>query len=531
MELISKKNEEKSLLDFLKDLDLIAKHKKLRKVSFVLGQVEFGLSEMYNIEVGIQKIKQNGIVTAGFCESGNLKSLYLLSLMDERYSDENSEFMVLLPSVESFFFGNMLKNLGIQVESFASGTYKSLAEPFQRTHFSEEAKANITELVTSIQTQLVQTIQKNSSVKKEFLEKPILTAEKLLASRFLTSVLSEEDFTENYCNKNYRQTNLEDLQTNRLYKEASLNSAYFFENKSNFSFFHFKKPIIKIISLKGEILKGSKDEPEIKSGQILAYPLIKVLREIKEDKRVKGLILDIDSGGGSAYASELIYREVKKLGQKIKVYTYFQNAVASGGYYIACSSKKMVSNPYCITGSIGTIMIRPDLKNFYQKLGITKDRIGFYKYRDIYSEYGKLSQTSKKFLREEIKRVNDLFYQRVMESRNIKIQKLKSIAEGRVFSGLTFEKHGMIDKISSLFGTIQDLKQELKLDKVKIDFEQPTYSLKTLIKEIKLNAFNLIKLLSRRTDRMDNIQYKMRYGDDLYNSIHCQNEFPPNIFF
>ncbi|MCB1191039.1 MAG: S49 family peptidase [Leptospiraceae bacterium] len=519
VELLSRKEEDETLIDFLYSLDKLSKCSELRKISFIIGRVEFGLSELYNIEMGIKQIKKNGIVTAGFCESGNLKSLYLLSLMDEKYGVENGEFMVLLPSVESFFFGNMLKNLGIQIESFASGSYKSFAEPFQRTAFSEEARENISQLIDSIQSQITTTFKGNSSITNEILQIPILSAEFLISCNFLNSLLDEEDFMENYCNKGYKKID-EKSEPEELYKKASLKSVYLWNKLQEFSFFPKRKQIIKILSLKGDILTGKKDDPEIKSGQILAYPLMNMLREIQKDKRVKGLILDLDTGGGSAYASELLHREILKLRKTVKIYSYFQNATASGGYYIATASEKMFSNPYCITGSIGSIMIRPDLKNFYQKIGLTKDRIGFYKFRDIFSEYGKLSPNSKKFLKDEISRVNDLFCKRVCDAKNIKIAKLKPLAEGRIFSGLTFHKKQMIDEISSLLETIQSLKQELNFEKVKIEVEQPIYSLRTFVKDFRVNIKGILSNYLPNYTENGLVQLKSPFFETLYRSIH-----------
>jgi protease-4 len=167
---------------------------------------------------------------------------------------------------------------------------------------------------------------------------------------------------------------------------------------------------------------GNKSEEDLKEGNIHAYPVIELLRSWTERDEIKVIIFEIDSGGGSAFASELIYREIKKLKVNKKIYAYFQNISASGGYYIGCAADEIISSPYCITGSIGTVLVRPNLKGLYDKLELSKDRIEFYPGREIFSEYGKLTSYSKNFLNEEIERVKNQFYNVVCLSRNKEIK-------------------------------------------------------------------------------------------------------------
>ncbi|MCE9501698.1 MAG: signal peptide peptidase SppA, partial [Leptospira sp.] len=222
-----------------------------------------------------------------------------------------------------------------------------------------------------------------------------------------------------------------------------------------------------------------------KAGSINAYPILNILRELRHEKSVKGVILEIDSGGGSAYASELIYKEILKLKKTKKVYAYFQNTAASGGYYLAAACDKINSNSLCITGSIGAIMIRPDLKGLYNKLGITKERIGFYPLREVYSEYGKLGLESRKFLEREIDRVKTQFYERVTSSRQKNGAELEKLAGGRVFSGEDFHKFGMVDSLGTLLDTVSSMKEDLKLKEIFLSYEPAVYSFRTFLQDFK----------------------------------------------
>lgn len=508
VELITGKDSSPLLLDFLYDLELVSKSKRIDKVFFTAGEMDFGLAELSNICSAIEKIKANGIKTIGFAEEGGLKTLYLLSYMEERYSTQSSEFMVLLPALESFFFGGFLKKIGIEVEGFASGPYKSLAEQFNRTGFSKPAKENIQSLLSSIRKQIAEVFLKNASLKEEDLYTPIIPATNLKEIGFLQGFIDGEDFEKNYYYKNFTGETT-DLDS----KPGSISHVHFFENKKNFSLFPEKLTKIIVLPLKGNISMG-KEEEEFKSDAINAYPVIAALREIAEDSKIKGLILEIDSGGGSAFASELIYKEILKLKKKnIQIVAYQQNVSASGGYYIACACDKIVSNPYCITGSIGTVMVRPDLKKLYTKLGITKERIEFYPLRDIFSEYGKVSPESKKYLKSEIDRVNHQFYDRVIASRKISEEELTKLAEGRVFSGKDFFDYKMADSNGTLMETISFLKETINKKRIEIIYEPGVYSIRSMVKEFRFG-------LSILTDPLKIL------NDAIYNS---ENYFKSSI--
>jgi protease-4 len=149
-------------------------------------------------------------------------------------------------------------------------------------------------------------------------------------------------------------------------------------------------------------------------------------------------------------------------------------------------------------------MIRPNLKGLYDKLGITKDRAGFYPGREIFSEYGKLGIDSKKFLLKEIERVKNRFYEVVTKSRNISIKELQPKAGGRIFSGKDFLNMKMVDSNKTLINLLYDLKAELKLSDLEWEYLIPVYSFKTMVKDFRMGiqfARNPIKYMFQKQER------------------------------
>ena len=259
----------------------------------------------------------------------------------------------------------------------------------------------------------------------------------------------------------------------------------------------------------------------MKSDAIHAYPVLAALKSLREDKSIKGVIIEIDSPGGSAFASELIYQEILKLKKKVKVYAYFQNVAASGGYYIASACDKIISNPLCITGSIGTVMIRPNLKKLYNDYGISKQRIEFYPLREIFSEYGQLSSESKEFLTEEIARVNGQFYERVMLSRKKTLKELETLAQGRVFTGKSFLASNMVDSTQSFLETVEELKKDLGLDQVLIQYLPSIYSFKSMIREFRFGLSLVLnpKLILKTMNRDSGIQLKSELAELIVSNL------------
>ncbi len=504
-------------IDFLKDLTRIRDSKIIQTVAVLCDKIDYGFSEIQEIGHLLQEIKKHGKTVKGFSLTGDIKTLYLLSFIEERYTIETGEFIFFLPAVESFFWGKFLKNWGIEVEAYTSGKYKSFAEPFQKDKFSPEAKENLTNLIKSWKEQILNGLQQNTGLDWMKIQKPIMSSEYLKSLGYFLDYTDEADFKKYHSSSNCKKPD----ETIKLAKEYSSIVISKRDLYDNFQFFPPKKDFLAILPLKGNINMGNRKESEMKEGSIHAYPVIEILRSLEERDEIKAVVLEIDSGGGSAFGSELIYRELQKLGKKKKIYSYFQNISASGGYYIGCGTERIGSSSFCITGSIGTVLIRPNLKGFYDKLNITKDRIEHYPGREIFSEYGKLTEYSKKFLTGEIERVKSQFYKIVCKARKIEPKDLEPKAGGRVFTGKDFLKMGMVDTNEGYLDFIHGIEKELSLKNVGWEYFIPVYNLRSMVKNFRV-ASQFIKdplsTLKKKTDKSF-IEYSCPYTEILIDSL------------
>ncbi|MBM9577185.1 S49 family peptidase [Leptospira sp. 201903070] len=483
MRLLSSKDEDLFFTEFLLELKLLSQIPGLKKISILIQQPEYGFGETLSIGERLQILKESGIELEGFALTGGLKSLFLLGICNTRFCSEASEFFPVLPSAESFFFGNAGKKWGVKVETFQSGPYKSFGESFQRDKFSPKAKENLVFLLKQMTTDLENLFQRYTKFSLKTFSEPFLSAKVLKERKFITGFLNEEDFRENFLYEAY--TN-EGEKQKPITKELTLSSLYRFTKLRNFKVFSRREPIVAVLPLKGNIHHDTLGKGEGKTEGISYHSVKNALKELREENAVKAVILEVDSPGGSAFVSELLYQEILKLSKKKIVYAYVQNVSASGGYYLSCAASKIYSSPYSIVGSIGSISLRMDLKNLYSKLGVTKDRVGFYKYRDLLSEYGPIHSDSKKLMEQEIRESEGLFYKRVAEARKIQVSTLdQRFGQGRVFTASQFLKDKMIDSITDFLGLVEDIKQELKTERVQLQYLPTLFTFQSFIKSLR----------------------------------------------
>ncbi|TGM09895.1 signal peptide peptidase SppA [Leptospira barantonii] len=483
MRLLSSKDDDVFFTDFLLELKLLSQIPNLEKISILIQQPEYGFGETLSIAERLQILKESGVKLDGFALTGGLKSLFLLGVCDQRWSSEASEFFPVLPSAESFFFGNAGKKWGVKVETFQSGPYKSFGESFQRDGFSPKARENLNALLKQMTDDLESLFKRYTSFGLKNFAEPFLSAKTLKERKFITGFLHEEDFRENFLYAHY-ENDEKDLKP--ITKELSFSSLYRFAKLRNFKLLPGREPIVAVLPLKGNIHHDTIGKGEGKTDGISYHSVKSALKELRDEPSVKAVVLEVDSPGGSAFVSELLYQEIRKLQKKKPVYAYVQNVSASGGYYLSCGASKIYASPYGIVGSIGSISLRLDMKNLYTKLGVTKDRVGFYKYRDILSEYGPIHPESKKLMEQEIQDSEGLFYKRVSDARKIEVNTLdKRFGQGRVFTSSQFLKDKMIDSITDFLGMLEDIKQELKTEKVQLRYLPTLFTFQSFLKSLR----------------------------------------------
>ena len=208
------------------------------------------------------------------------------------------------------------------------------------------------------------------------------------------------------------------------------------------------------------------------------------LEELKEIKNLKGLVLRINSPGGSALVSEKIYKKLKKL--TVPIYVSMGDVCASGGYYIATTGKKLFANNFTLTGSIGVVMMYPEVVGTMKKLDVNLEGFGKGAGFDMLNPFEKLGEDSKEKLIHNMNEVYSEFKEHVMVARGMNDEELEKIAQGRVWLGSEAKNINLVDEIGTLEDCIKSMANDLKLDKYKVQIVELTQTLKETLSDIKM---------------------------------------------
>ena len=227
---------------------------------------------------------------------------------------------------------------------------------------------------------------------------------------------------------------------------------------------HLSQPGVAVVTVYGPItITGVQSGFSATGGSDF---IIKRLDKIKNDKKIKALVLRINSPGGTIASVQEIYAKLLQLKKrKIKIVVSMGDIAASGGYYIACAADKIVANPGTLTGSIGVIMESLDYSELFKKWGLHQNVIKSGKYKDIMSGHRKMTESERKLLQNVINDSYEQFLDIVALNRKIPKQKLRSIADGRIFDGRLAKKSGLIDELGTYENAIDLAKKIAKLPK------------------------------------------------------------------
>ncbi len=210
-------------------------------------------------------------------------------------------------------------------------------------------------------------------------------------------------------------------------------------------------PKVVVVGAYGGIDVGKSANDPLRGGESIgSETLVKQLRRARNDDSVEAVVFRVDSGGGSALASDIIWTETKKLAEKKPLIVSMGDVAGSGGYYIACAAERIFADPLTITGSIGVVMAKPSLAGLYEKIDATHETFKSSEYADVFSSTRRLTDEEVEVANEHIQWVYDEFLDRIVEGRGIDEEELRKIAEGRVYTGNQALELNLIDELGGL---------------------------------------------------------------------------------
>ncbi|HLS71294.1 MAG TPA: signal peptide peptidase SppA [Chitinophagaceae bacterium] len=371
---------------------------------------------------------------------------YIVSAADQIYLHPMGGLEIKGLASQIMFFKGTLDKLGVSPEIFYAGQFKSATEPFRLKKMSEPNRLQLAAMQEIIWDEYLSKFSEFSKKSKEEIHEyalngTIQTAYDAVREGLITGLAYGDEIEANL----KKLSNLKedaDLKMVDLHDYAAKTAD---KKKSN---------QIALLIAEGNIVDGEGSS----SGQEIAdKAFIKQLRDIKKDKNIKALVIRINSGGGSALASEKMLREIKLLQEEgMPVVVSMGNVAASGGYYMASSADSIFAQPSTITGSIGVFGMMFNLSNLLEnKIGVTFDTEKNAPHADFPSLGRNMSEREKQFIQNGVDTVYEIFKSRVAEGRNMDIAKVDSVGQGRVWMGTTALELGLIDALGGTQRAIQ----------------------------------------------------------------------------
>ncbi|ALJ03663.1 signal peptide peptidase SppA [Pseudalgibacter alginicilyticus] len=481
--------EKNGLFNIINAIKYAETDDNIKGISIENNFINAGISQTKALRDALLEFKESGKFITAYSDIYSQKDYYLSSVADSIYLNPTGilEFKGL--SSEQLYFKDFQENTGLKFEVVRFGKYKSAVEPFLLNEMSDENREQIFSLMNTIWYEIKKEISESRMVSVEQLNNiadSLLTRNASLA--IASKLVDKVGYYDEYVNslKNVVGVNLEDdLETITV-----LDYVYSTSNKLS----PINKNKIAVIFAEGEIIYGEGDVNYVGQGTMRAS-----LEKARKDDNIKAVVLRINSPGGSALASELIWREIE-LTKKIKpVIVSMGDLAASGGYYIACNADKIIAEPTTITGSIGVFGLLPNVKGLADNWGINAEQVVTNTNAITYSLFEPLSEMQHDFLKEGIIDVYELFTNRVAVGRNMSQDAVKNIAEGRVWTGVDALNNGLVDELGGLDLALQRAAEFAEIEDYKVS-EFPVFE-KDLDKIFE--SFGLIK--SKETILMEEL--------------------------
>jgi protease-4 len=398
-----------------------------------------GLSSSNELRLAIKDFKASKKFVLAHADLLTQGAYFISALADKVYVNPIGAMDWTGFNIELAFLKGTLDKLEIQPQIFYAGKFKSATEPFRTDKMTPENKLQTTVWLNDLYNYfLIKTAEerKTDTAGLHALANngSIQTPQDALRYKLIDGVKYDDEV------KDEIKTRL------GIGKYDKLN---FISLKKYADAADFKisgKDKIALIYAEGDIVDGNGSDDNIGGDKFR-----KIIRKARLDKTIKAIVLRINSGGGSALASENIWRELYLAKKDKPVVVSFGDVAASGGYYIAAGADSIFASPNTITGSIGVFGLLPNMQNFFKnKLGITFDGVKTAQYADAGAVYRPLTETEKKFFQNSVDRIYSQFKQRVAEGRKKDTVYIDSIAQGRVWSGEDALQIGLVDKIGGL---------------------------------------------------------------------------------
>jgi protease-4 len=431
-----------------------------------------GRGKLNELRAAVKRVQAKGKKVYAYLESAMGPQYCLAAACDEVVMPESGQ--VVLPGVraEIAFYKDMLSKLGIEADIMHVGDYKGAAETYTRDSLSEPVRKNMTALVDDLYEEMLTTIAADRDLNVEEVRKAVNQGLLSAAEAKKFGLIDRVEYADQFR-----------AELGKEYKTDRLVYVLNYDKKSVDADFSGPMGMMKMFQT---IFAGDKDKPESKGDKLaIVYAvgpimsgesesgglagnvmgsttIVEALRQANKDDHVKAIVMRVDSPGGSALASDLIWRETQAIEKPIIV--SMGDVAASGGYYISMGADRIFVEPGTITGSIGVLGGKLAMKGFYDWIGLDVDTIARGNNSGIFSSTDKFSKSEREVIEKWMHETYDQFTTKAAAGRHMKVEDLEKLAGGQVFTGRVAKRNGLVDEVGTLRDAIQSAKRMAGLD-------------------------------------------------------------------
>ena len=428
--------------EILSSIQKAKENENIRGIYLQTGFLETSFASLEEIRHALKDFKKSGKFLVAYADQYDQGMYYLASVADQVIVNPQGSISWHGLASQPIFYKDLLKKVGVEMQIFKVGTYKSAVEPFIATEMSDANREQVTAFLQSIWNRLLEDVSASRNLPIATLNQYAndmmdLQPAATYTATGLADTLMYKDQVLDYLKELSGREEDESLRTLSLADMKNVKRNVPLDKSGN---------IIAVYYSFGGIDDSTSPEEGIQSEKV-----IKDLRQLREDETIQAVVLRVNSPGGSAYGSEQIWREVVLLKEKKPVIVSMGDYAASGGYYISCAADSIVADPTTLTGSIGIFGMFPNMEGLLtDKLGLHFDMVKTNPFADMGDLTRPFNDAEKAAMQQHINNGYKLFVQRCADGRGMSVEAIEKIAEGRVWTGATAKELGLVDELGGL---------------------------------------------------------------------------------
>ncbi len=520
---LNDKEQESGLDDILASIQKAKENENIKGIYLQAGSMGAGYASLEEIRKALLDFKTSGKFIVAYGDQYTQRLYFLASVADKVLLNPKGVIEWKGLASTPVFYKDLLSKIGVEMQIFKVGTYKSAVEPFNSTEMSPANREQVTAFLGSIWNKMISEVSASRKISKDSLnvyaDRMLMfyPAEKSVKCGLADTLIYKNDVRD-YLKKLAGVDKDDKLSVLGLKDMINVKKNVPKDKSGN---------IVAVYYAYGEIYDGDPSRSNTEDG-IFSDKVIRDIRELEDDDDVKAVVFRVNSPGGSAYGSEQIWHALGELKKKKPLIVSMGDYAASGGYYISCVADSIIAEPTTLTGSIGIFGMIPNLKGLTDKIGLSFDVVKTNTYSDIGSMGRPMNEGEKSLVQMTINEGYETFVGRCAEGRKMSKEAIKKIAEGRVWTGAKAKELGLVDQLGGIDKALKIAVKKAKVDAYTVLSYPEKKSFFSTLLETNPGNYIRLRLLSGKAGELYQ-QFNLINNFDKCDRVQARVPFELNI--